>query len=241
MEKGRIPAQDSQQYPNWHLPEVGSGHRVAAGRDPADEIVARHLTARDLEAITQQAHEEGFASGREEGHQTGYADGLASGLAAGRAAAKTELTNQVTQLQQVMAALLEPTQTQAVAIEQALSQLAVDIAHAVLRREPALAALDLLPLVRSAVRELPVGSRNITVLLNPVELELMRACNEWPATWQMQADSRIEAGGCRVHSERSVVDYTIGLRFRQVAERILADHAQTDAPEPGLLMESFDE
>ncbi|MET0380147.1 MAG: FliH/SctL family protein [Spongiibacteraceae bacterium] len=237
MEKGRIPAQDSQQYPNWQPPEVGSGHRVAAGRDPADEIVARHLTARDLETITQQAHEECFGHGREEGHQAGYADGLA----AGRVAAKTELTTQMAQLRQVMTSLLEPTQAQAAAIEQALSQLAVDIAHAVLRREPALAAIDLLPLVRSAVRELPVGSRNICVLLNPAELELMRACAEWPAAWQMQADSRIEAGGCRVHSASSVVDYTIGLRFRQVAERILADHAQTEAPEPGLLMEPFDE
>lgn len=237
MEKGRIPAQDSQQFPSWSLPEVISGHRVASAKDPKDEIVARHLTARDLEAITQQAHEEGFAHGREEGQQTGYAEGLA----AGRVASKTELAAQLSHLQQVMAALLEPTQNQAAAIEQALSQLACDIAHAVLRREPALAALELLPLVRSAVRELPVGSRNITVLLNPAELELMRACSEWPATWQMQADSRIEAGGCRVHCERSVVDYTIGLRFRQVAERILADQAQTDAPEPGLLMEPFDE
>jgi flagellar assembly protein FliH len=237
MDNGRIPAQDSQQYPNWRLPEVSAGHRVAAGKDPKDEIVARHLTARDLEAITQQAHEEGFAHGREEGHQAGFADGLA----AGRAAAKAELTNQIMHLQNVMTTLLEPMREQGAAIEQALSQLAVDIAHAVLRREPALAARDLLPIVRSAVRELPVGARNITVLLNPGELELMRDCAEWPPAWQMQADSRIDAGGCRVHSDSSVVDYTIGLRFRQVAERILAAHAQSDTPEPGLLMERFDE
>jgi flagellar assembly protein FliH len=237
MDNGRIPAQNSQQFPNWSLPEVGSGHRVAAGKDPKDEIVARHLTARDLEAITQQAHEEGFAHGRGEGHQAGFADGLA----AGRIAAKAELTQQVLQLQGVMDALMEPTRDQMAAIEQALSQLAVDMAHAVLRREPALPAQDLLPMVRSAVRELPVGSRNISVLLNPAELELMRDCAEWPATWQMQSDSRIETGGCRVHSESSVVDYTIGLRFRQVAERILAAQAQTEAPEPGLLMERFDE
>jgi len=237
MEKSRIPANATQQYPNWHLPEVGSDHHVSAGRDPGDEIVARHLTARDLEAITEQAHTEGFAHGRDEGRAAGYA----AGLTEGRQAARAELAQQVAQLQLSMAALLEPTADQAAAIEQSLSQLAVEIAHAVLRREPALSPEQLLPVVRAAVRELPIGSRNITVSLHPEQLELIRECAEWPATWALQADSRIEAGGCRVVSERSVVDYTIGLRFRQVAERLLAEHASVEPPEPGLLTEHFDD
>lgn len=237
LEKGRIPAQLSRQFSSWKLPDVGA----AGGREPADEVVARHVTARELEAITQQAHAEGFAQGLEEGRAAGRDAGHAEGLAAGREAARAELAAQVQRLRGVMDALLEPTAAQAAAIEQALTQLAVDIAGAVLGREPALAPAALLPVVRAAVRELPVGARNLTVLLNPVELELMRACAEWPAAWQLQADSRIEAGGCRVHSDASVVDYTIGLRFRQVAEKILADHAHGEAPEPGLLMERFDD
>lgn len=240
IEKGRIPAQLSQQFPNWTLPDVGGAGAFVA-REPADEVVAKHVTARELEALTQQAHGEGFAQGLEEGRAAGHAVGYAEGLAAGREAAKIELAEQMQRLRQVMDALLEPTASQGAAIERALTQLAVDIAGAVLRREPALAAVDLLPVVRAAVRELPVGARNITVLLNPAELDLMRACAEWPAAWQLQADSRIEAGGCRVHSDASVVDYTIGLRFRQVAEKILADHAHADAPEPGLLMDRFDD
>lgn len=236
MEKSRIPAQHSQQFSSWKLPDVGAGGHVIA-REPEEEIVAKHVTARELEAITQQAHEEGFAQGREEGRQAGHAEGLA----AGRAEARHELAGQLASLQQVMAQLLEPTQAQAGEIEQALAHLAVEVAEAVLRREPALAAHDLLPVVRAAVRELPVGARNITVCLNPVELALMRDCAEWPATWQLQSDSRIQMGGCRVQSDNSVVDYTIGLRFRQVAARLLAEHAHSEAPEPGLLMERLDD
>lgn len=233
----RIPVDAGQDFTNWRLPEVGSDHRVSPGRDPGDEIVARHVTARDLEALTQQAHDEGYGHGREEGR----ADGFAAGLAEGRKAARAELVEQVAQLHKVMVALLEPTAEQAVAIEQSLSQLAVDIAGAVLQREPALAAEVLLPIVRSAVRELPVGSRNITVLLHPSQLELIRDCAEWPSTWALQPDSRIEQGGCLVRSEHSIVDFTVGLRFRQVAERLLADRATTEQPEPGLLMEPLDD
>lgn len=236
MEKSRIPAENSRQFASWELPEVGSEHAVRAGRDPGDEIVARHVTARDLEAITQQAHEEGFEQGCEEGRQAGYA----AGLDEGRLAARTELETQIKQLRQMMACLQEPVAEQEQAIEQALSQLAVDIAAAVLQREPALSARELLPVVRAAVRELPVGSRNITVALHPDQLALIRNCSEWPPTWSLRADSAVEPGGCRVLSDHSVVDYTIGLRFRQVAQRLLDEHAGVDAPEPGLLMEPFD-
>src|SRR5262245_4998035 len=118
MEKGRIPAQFSQQFPNWTLPDVGGAPGVLA-REPADEIVAKHVTARELETITQQAHSEGFTQGLQEGHAAGHDAGYAEGLAAGREAAKTELAEQMQRLRQVMDALLEPTATQGAAIEQA--------------------------------------------------------------------------------------------------------------------------
>ena len=160
MEKSRIPADASQQFANWQLPDVGTENAVRAGRDPGDEIVARHLTARDLDAITQQAHEEGFEHGRQEGRDAGYA----AGLAEGRQAARAELKEQVAKLQALMADLLEPVAEQEAEIEQAMSQLVVEVAHAVLGREPALPVEQILPVVRAAVRELPVGSRNITVV-----------------------------------------------------------------------------
>lgn len=237
MEKSRIPADASQQFANWKLPDVGTENSVRAGRDPGDEIVARHLTARDLEAITQHAHEEGFEHGRQEGRDAGYA----AGLAEGRLAARAELKEQVEKLQALMADLLEPIADQAAEIEQAMSQLVVEVAQAVLGREPVLPVAQILPVVRAAVRELPVGSRNITVVLHPDQLALLRDCAEWPAAWALRADAAVEAGGCRVVCEHSVVDYTVGLRFRQVAQKLLAEHNGVEQPEPGLLMERFDD
>ncbi len=241
VEKSRIPASDSQEFPNWRLPEVTAGHVVeseSGRRDPGNEIVARALTARQLEEITSQAqregHQQGFAEGRIEGAQ--------QGLREGRTAARAELQQQIAQLQSVMHQLLQPIAAQQDAIETAMTQLSLDIARAVIDREAALPAEQLLPIVRMAVRELPVGERNITVLLHPQQLELIRgAAADWPPTWKLEADSRIENGGCRVLGEHSLVDYTVELRFRQVAQRLLAQHAEAEPPEPGTLLGDRDD
>ncbi len=238
MEKTRIPADQSRDFSNWTLPDVENGATDAApvARDPGNEVVARALTARQLEEITNQAQREGHAHGVTEGR----AAGLAQGLEEGRATARQELAVQAGQLQQVIAQLLEPIAAQQDEIEQALTQLALDIARAVLDRTPVLPAAEVLPIVRRAVRELPVGARNITVLLHPQQVELLRESTEWPAAWELQADSRIDLGGCKVVTEQSLVDYSVELRFRQIAAKMLASTANA-AVEPGTLLDEDDD
>jgi flagellar assembly protein FliH len=238
VEKTRIPADQSRDFSNWTLPVVENGATAAApaARDPGNEVVARSLTARQLEEITNEAQREGHAHGMTEGR----AAGVAQGLEEGRAAARQELAVQAGQLQKVIAQLLEPIAAQQDEIEQALTQLALDIARAVLDRTPALAASELLPVVRRAVRELPVGARNISVLLHPRQVELLHDSAEWPATWQLQADSRIDLGGCKVVTEQSLVDYSIELRFRQIAANMLAASANAEV-EPGTLLGDDDD
>jgi flagellar assembly protein FliH len=238
VEKTRIPADQSRDFSNWTLPDVEGGATAAAPtpRDPGNEVVARALTARQLEEITNQAQREGHAHGMAEGR----AAGLAQGLEEGRAVARQELAVQAGELRNVIAQLLEPIASQQDEIEQALTQLALDIARAVLDRTPVLTAAEVLPLVRRAVRELPAGARNITVLLHPQQVELLRENSEWPASWQLQADSRIDLGGCKVMTEQSLVDYSVELRFRQVAAQLLAPTANAEV-EPGMLLGEDDD
>jgi flagellar assembly protein FliH len=241
VEKSRIPAKQSRDFANWTLPAIETGQPIEAGarpqKDKADEPISRTLTARQLEEITAQAHREGFAHGAKEGRAAGFTQGQQEG----RAAAQDELAQQVAQLRRTMAELQAPIADQSDAIEAALAQLALDIARAVLAREPALAPRELIPIVRRAVRELPVGERNLTVLLNPAQLELIRDCEEWPAAWRVQADGRIDNGGCKVIAEHSLVDYTIELRFRQIAAQLLAESANAEPPEPGALLDDADD
>lgn len=236
MEKTRIPAEQSGEFANWTLPEVATGKPVAQ-RDEGNRVVARALTARQLEDITTRAHREGFAHGVREGRAAGFTQGQEEG----RKAAREELKQHVAQLQSVMKQLLAPIAEQSAAIETAMTQLSLDIARAVLAREPALEAEALIPIVRRALRELPIGERNITVLLHPQQIERVRDCAEWPTTWRLQADSRVDAGGCKVITDHSLVDYSVEMRFRQIAAQLLAENADGDAPEPGMLLGDDDD
>jgi flagellar assembly protein FliH len=238
VEKTRIPAEQSRDFSSWSLPEVedGKAPKVSAARDPGNQVVARALTARQLEEITAQAQREGHAQGMKEGRVAGVAQGLDEG----RIAARQELTKQVEQLKSVIAQLLEPIAAQQDDIELALTQMALDVARAVLDQTPPLAAAELLPIVRRAVRELPVGARNITVIVHPQQLELLRDCAEWPSSWQIQADSRVELGGCKVSTEQSLVDFSVELRFRQIAAKLLAA-AASEPIEPGTLLGEDDD
>jgi len=250
VEKNRIPAADIVDFESWSLPEVG-GAAVEIVAEPElppepDEPPVPMLTARQLEEITQQAQSEGRAEGHAEGYaqglEEGHAAGVERGLAEARASAAAELQQQVQQLQALMSQLLAPIASQEDRIETALTRLALDIAQAALGREPALAADRLLPLVRRALRELPVGERNISVLLHPQQLALIRehGAAGWPGAWNLVPDERVEPGAFRIETEHSLVDYTLGLRFRQVAERLLAEDADA-VPEPGLLLDDGDE
>jgi len=236
VEKSRIPADQSGEFANWTLPEVDTGKPVAQ-RDEGNRVVARALTARQLEDITNRAHREGFAHGVREGRAAGFEKGQAEG----RAAAREELKQQIAQLQNVMSQLLDPIAEQGTAIETAMTQLSLDIARTVLAQEPALKAETLIPLVRRALRELPVGERNITVLLHPQQIEILRDCAEWPAAWRMQADSRVDAGGCKVLTDHSLVDFSVEMRFRQIAAQLLAERDDGEAPEPGMLLGDDDD
>lgn len=236
MEKSRIPADESQSFANWALPEVDNGKPVTQ-RDEGNRVVARALTARQLEEITTRAHREGFAHGVREGRAAGFEKGQAEG----RAAAREELKQQIVQLQNIMKQLLDPIAQQNAAIETAMTQLSLDIARTVLAREPAIEVEALIPLVRRAIRELPVGDRNITVLLHPQQIERVRDCAEWPASWRLQPDSRVDAGGCKIITDHSLVDYSIEMRFRQIAAQLLAERDDGDAPEPGMLLGDDDD
>lgn len=235
-----IPAERGRGFSNWQLPDIGSGEPVETAFGRVGQS-SRSVTARELEEITNAAYREGFDQGYGDGHREGLAAGREAGLAEGRAQARAELDPQLARLQQVMAQLLEPIATQHADIETALTRLALDIGRAVLAREPALPPEQLVPVVRTALQQLPVGERNFSVVLHPEQAALVQDWPQWPKHWRIESDARVEPGGCRVVAEHSLVDYTVGLRFRQVAEQLLAAHASSEPPEPGLLLDRTDD
>ncbi|MHB8224351.1 flagellar assembly protein FliH [Acidithiobacillus sp.] len=176
----------------WQLPDM----TVVAVRAPPMEAAGESIsaqsvvlpTADELQAIYGQAEREG----REQGNQQGYAAGYAEGMAA---AAQDQQA-----LQQILHGFSMPLRALDVSVEQSLLALAMEIARQVIRHELILRPESLLPLLREALRAVPVRSAQPSIRLHPDDLalveRLMPELTEQGVV--LQADAELERGGVLV-------------------------------------------
>lgn len=143
-----------------------------------------------------RAHAEGLQRGLEEGRDKGYAAGLAEGVAAGEASlaeAAGRLAVIIGRLGGPLAVLEQP-------VEEAIVALALEIARCVIGNEVKRSHEFLVRLVREAIAAIPLEMGSPRVLLNPIDLELIRKlvpeAEAGHAT--LVADDTVEAGGCLV-------------------------------------------
>lgn len=223
----RIPAADSTGFDSWRLPEVAAGHIVPAASEAVRrerareaELVHRSLTARELESITLQARDEGYADGHAAGTARGHEEGYAAGLEEGRAAGRAQIERETARLKGLQKSLLSPIEEQREALDRALHALAVALASAIIEREPGTHPDVLGSLVRRAVAALPQGADNIQVHLHPDDLTLLQAEGLNEPAWQLLPDPAMTPGGCRVSTRHSLVDFTRETRLRQLLESL---------------------
>jgi flagellar assembly protein FliH len=143
------------------------------------------------------------------------AEGVAAGYAAGMAQASAERAR--------LATLLATLGAQAAEYEQQLADGIVDLALA-LARQLAGSALAvrrelLLPVVSSALQQLPQSTRHVRVVLNPADLAVVQTLlgsERHGASCELVGDATIDAGGCRIETEQCEVDATIPARWQRL-------------------------
>ncbi|MFA5372138.1 MAG: flagellar assembly protein FliH [Sideroxydans sp.] len=161
-------------------------------------------TARELEQIQKQIHDEGHQAGYKEGQQRGYAEGM-------QQAAKT-----VKHLE-ALSVLLQNRVDELVVQE--LTGLALDVARQVIQQSLKVQPELLLGLVREAVGSLPVFNQAAHVILNPQDAALVREqMGEQLAHsgWKILEDARMGRGNARVETANSAVDASIAARWQRV-------------------------
>lgn len=165
-------------------------------------------TAADLEAIHQQAHEEGFQAGYQEG------------LEAARQHRETALAEEVSQLQALMTSLSEAMQAFEQSVSEELLALALEISRQMLHRSLAVKPELLLPIVRAAVESLPQNTPHPHLHLHPEDAALVRAglpTEMAQGGWKVIDDPRIARGGCRIETPVSEVDATVENRWKRLS------------------------
>lgn len=245
--RDRIPSEELTAYERWELPLLDKhGNTVAHSRE--EERNVKPLTAADIEAIRQEAwedgkqegreagHQEGLVSGREAGHEEGLQQGLAEGREQGRKEALEQSREEVSQglerLEQLMAELVDPIHRHEDELETALFNLATVLARAVLYRELQLDSSQIRTVVREAVASLPSTQDNVRIRINPADAEWVKdVAGRLDAEASIVDDESILAGGCKVETRHSLVDFTVEKRFQKAVQRMLDQ--QLDSDEPG--------
>ncbi|HEX3860961.1 MAG TPA: FliH/SctL family protein [Stellaceae bacterium] len=213
--------------------------------NPVAKPIITHHVVQDHAALDRaeayalglaQGTEEGRARGHAEGRAEGHAEGFAVGLAEGRRAGEAALAEQAQRLAALLEALGAPIPALEQTVEAAVAALALEIARAVIGGEVARSRDYLVRLIREAIAKVPLGTGKPRLIVNPDDLELLRALApdiEEGGT-ALVADETIEPGGCivvanadgAVNADRrwrprsgegvSQVDLTLASRWRDV-------------------------
>ncbi|MHA6205503.1 flagellar assembly protein FliH [Dyella soli] len=201
-------------FQRWLPPDMGEATAVAAA--PAEP--AAQPTVRDLEALEQQARDEGYAAGHAEG----------------MAAARDLLNSRMAQLDALLDAAARPLQSMDELVELELARLAMTVARQVVAHELRTAPDLVVEAVRQSVLALPSATGALRVRLHPQDLALVRSLGVAEANWQLLADGSLQRGDCLLETERSRLDARVEARLAAVVDAVLgaeADDVDADADE----------
>ena len=170
-------------------------------------------TAEELNRWRIQAEEEGYKDGLEKARQ--------------------ESQSTIQHLQQLIEFLEHPLQSMSEEVEQQLSQVAVTLAQQLVRRELRFEPGEIIGLIRDSVKLLPGNARNIKILLNPEDANLVRSAfsidsSDDEQSWKLVEDPMITRGGCEIKSDPSSINATLENRLSALAASVLGSERERD-------------
>ena len=175
-------------------------------------------TAQSLEALHQQAYDEGQA--------LGYAEGLESGA--------SEIAEKVAVLASLVDTLAEPLRTLDGEVVSATAELAILIAKHLVRRELKIDPGEIVAVVRDTMQHLPVAARNPRIRMHPDDIDIVESAlviGEESRSWRMQPDPLVTRGGCIVETDASRIDASVESRLAAIVSKMFGGEREGDRVE----------
>ena len=232
-----IRARDLEGVDVWALPSFDPEPEPQPEPEPEPEVIEEEveevpleevqpLTLEELEAIRQDAYNEGFATGEREGfHSTQLKV---------RQEAEQALAAKVGSLERLMVNLMAPIAEQDTQIEKTLVHLVAHMTRQVIGRELRSDSSQITHVLREALKLLPMGADNIRIHLNPQDFELAEALRErHEEIWRLLEDEALLPGGCRIETAHSRIDASMETRIEKAVAQLfdqLHDHSLHPAP-----------
>jgi len=231
-----IRAKDVAVFDRWAIPSFDPQVEEAPEPEPQpepepepqiEEVAVedvKPLTLEELEAIRQEAYNEGFA--------TGEKDGFRAGQLKAKQEAEVALAAKIASLEELMGHLLEPIANQDRELEQGLVNLVSQMTRQVIQRELATDSSQIRHVLREALKLLPMGASNIRIHVHPQDFELVKALRErHEESWRILEDESLQPGGCRVESESSRIDASVETRLATALKQLF-EQQRAQATQP---------
>lgn len=211
--------------PHTHEPSEDPGATMGHVRLP---------TADEIEAMFEQAREEGRAAGFDEGRAAGLEEGRAAGHEEGRASGRAEGKEEARAEAQRLAKLVK-------AMDDALDRLGSDVADELVALAIAVARQmvgntladhpeSVATTVREALQQLP--QNKVRVHLNPEDVALVRehlADQIEHGHHHLIEDKSVTRGGCVLEAAGCVIDASVQTRWRRIIEGLGRGNADWEA------------
>lgn len=227
-----LTAQQSEAFSLWNLPSFDQPSETVAPEpavvtvadDTVDEDDVRvedvtiedvkPLTLDEVEAIRQDAWNEGFS--------TGEKDGFHAGQLKAAQEAEIALASKIQALENIMRELFEPIANQDQELEETMLELVMQISQQVIQRELKIDSSQIKNVVRESLKLLPMGSEAVRVYVNPQDFEQIKALRErHEESWKIIEDDDLLPGGCRFESVNTQINASIETRIEHIATQIL--------------------
>ena len=185
----------------WAAPEL------APPLPPPPQEPVRHMpSVEELQAIEEAAHAEGYARG--------HAEGVAAGQA--------EVRRIAAQMEGILDAFTRPLARLDAEVGDALGDLAVRIAGALLRRSYAAEPALLEALVREALDLAGSDQRQVELRLHPDDLAMLSPQLVSLQGVRLAGDSTLARGDLRLHADSVRIDGSLSARLNAALQRIMA-------------------
>lgn len=196
---------EQQNAEKWRVPTV----------DAKKESTQNLLTARKLEELQKQAHDEGF--------QRGHKEGLAKGL--------QDVQKQAARLKSICDLLQAPLRTLDDQVVAEFVSLAMVLARQIIRRELKADPTHIVGIVREVVGQLPISTRTVRVHLHPDDAGVFRGsiALDTESGWQIVDDPSLNHGDCKVMTESSQIDAGVERRLTAAIATLLGGDRSGEA------------
>jgi flagellar assembly protein FliH len=196
-------------YAKWEPPNVSKGNRKVPLAKNEETF---ELTKSQLEEIKKSGYEEGYTSG--------YAKGFASGEA--------EIQQQIQAIKTILTNLQEPIDNLENETINKLVSMLVKIAESVIHAELSLNNNLIVNIFTQALASLPAYSGEITVYLNPEDIEII---TEHLADFEykninIKAETELAAGGCKLVTKHSETDASLETRINSIVTSVLDEQLE---------------